>query len=216
MRASANALPVMKFDLRCSRACTLWTVRDLHVKLSSREGGDGAIIDLEGRLAGQLEGRLADQLEGRLAVQPEGTPAGRPEARLAGQLNLILQQFDLPDLRHLHISHDFNGDMESFKTQWNQILPEVRLQYWPRLKAVDICVAASYRFLSVDGTMQGIELPRWVRTQMRFKIPGLIRNPFSRAATSRAEYSRPFGNIQETAQDQHHNHLEIVVVPIAL
>lgn len=123
MEDCANAVPVMKFDLRCSRACTLSTVGDLHVSLGSGK-----------------------------------TPMDTPRAELMGQqLDLIFQQFDLPALRTVHFSHDFTGDMDMLVGQWKKLLPTIRLQYWPYLEAVQICVAAPYHFSTPENPVEGYD-----------------------------------------------------------
>lgn len=85
MHACANAIPILKSDLRCSRACTLLAVGDLHIAL----GSGTSLMD-------------------------------SPRAEMLGeQLDLVLQQFDVPALRGLHVSHDFTGgNLDMLGAQW--------------------------------------------------------------------------------------------------
>lgn len=79
------------------------------------------------------------------------------------QLDLILQQFDLPALRNFHLSHEFVGFMEKFEATWNEIVPEIHLHHWPCLQTVQIRFVASHRFKDLAG--EGGEKMIWVSPQ---------------------------------------------------
>jgi hypothetical protein len=72
--------------------------------------------------------------------------------REAIQLDLILQQFDLPALRNFHLSHQTNLPVESLLQHWSGILPGIHVHHWPCLQTVQICFTASHGFRSsTDG-----------------------------------------------------------------
>ncbi|KAJ9104657.1 hypothetical protein QFC21_002155 [Naganishia friedmannii] len=65
---------------------------------------------------------------------------------MAQQFDLILQQFDMPVLRHLEISQKFAGMLDMVKRQWVQLLKSVPADDWPNLESVRVCVDVPYRF----------------------------------------------------------------------
>jgi hypothetical protein len=131
----ANEIPTMRYDLRCSRACTLVSVGDLHISL----GSGTSLMDT-------------------------------PRAEMMGQqLDLILQQFDVPALRSLHFSHDFSGgNVDMLGAQWKKLLPAIRLQYWPYLEEIQICVVAPYHLSTRDGQPDGVDA---VQTAIWVSLP---------------------------------------------
>jgi hypothetical protein len=85
-----------------------------------------------------------------LAKQPQ-------RERAAQQLDLILQQFDLPALRNFHLSYEANVPEESLVDLWNGILSVIHLQRYPCLQKVQICFAATY-----ESDREGENMPIWV------------------------------------------------------
>lgn len=79
---------------------------------------------------------------------------------MAQQFDLILQQFDMPFLRHLEISQTFVGMLDMVKRQWTQLLKSVPVQDWPSLESVRICVDVPYRYY-IDAETEA-EIPVWV------------------------------------------------------
>jgi hypothetical protein len=84
---------------------------------------------------------------------------------MAQQFNLILQQFDMPVLRHLEISQKFSGMLDMVKRQWVQLLKNVPAQDWPNLESVRIGVDVPYRYY-MDSEREA-EIAIWVSLSCR-------------------------------------------------
>ncbi|KAJ9113228.1 hypothetical protein QFC22_006067 [Naganishia vaughanmartiniae] len=81
---------------------------------------------------------------------------------LAQQFDLILQQFDMPFLRHLEVSQCFVGMLDMVKRQWVQLLKSIPVGAgdWPSLESVKVCVHVPYRFYIDAEAEAGIAI--WV------------------------------------------------------
>jgi hypothetical protein len=76
-----------------------------------------------------------------LAKQPQ-------RDRAAQQLDLILQQFDLPALRNFHLSYEADVAVEVLEDLWSRVVSTIHLHHWPCLQTVQICLVASYEYKS--------------------------------------------------------------------
>jgi hypothetical protein len=68
--------------------------------------------------------------------------------RVAQQLELILQQFDLPALCNFHLSYQAEVPVASLEELWSGILSVIHLDRWLCLQTVQICFAATCQMQS--------------------------------------------------------------------
>jgi hypothetical protein len=83
--------------------------------------------------------------------------------REAMQLDLILRQFDLPALRHFHLSHESYFRVEYLAHLWSGILSALRLYRWPCLETVLICCVARYKYSK--SVQEGRDKSFWVSNE---------------------------------------------------
>lgn len=88
------------------------------------------------------------------------------QERVAQQLDLILQQFDLPALRNFHLSYEAEVPVALLEEHWSGILSVVHCDRWPCLQTVQICVGPRYQ---LESFCHGANKPIWVS----------LRNPTS-------------------------------------
>lgn len=109
----------------------------------------------------------------RAKMTPEGPHRGYGYSALK-QHHMILQQVYMPNLRHVHLTYDFESSNFSDNAVIGDMLSKVGMQVWPELQTLKVC--ATYEVdPRYDGTLNVVRRPL-PRTATRLLQAGLTHD----------------------------------------